>query len=310
MGCLRRHYCWQERCAACWSGRRSSGLSPDRGRHNAQIIKASTTDAATVNHCICCAEQLEMVEARNRERYRYHLYLFCQAHQYCLAARPVVEEESDLATVVVRLSHFMQGGVQMAKILAASDEVVTEIFEYKQVIDYPDDYEAWQRDAAWIRKGSTDLTEADCLAIRQHADYNWKSLKWIHLCRVTNGGCPSGCRDHAHSLDIAKDNTRTMLGKGLLTALAYRWKHMDVALKYFLRGRLMYCILPRILAKMWTPKAIREAEQQADEMGMENLTFAAKTTVKASSILRYFDRDPDAKGLVRVYRFERRTTAS
>ena len=264
------------------------------------INKLMTNDAAIVNDCICRAEQSEMVAARSATRYRCHVDIHCQAHQWCLTTRPVIEEESDLATIIVRLSHLMQGGLKMDKILEACDALVTDIFEYKEVIDYPEGYDEWQRDAEWILEGSSDLTEADCLAIRQHGNSNWKTLKWIHYCKVL-GQCPSGCRDAAHSLEIAKVLARTFFSMGLPVALAYRWKHMDTALKFMLRGRLFYSMLPRILARVWTPKAIRDAEAEADEMGLENLTFTAQTAVKASTVLRYFDRDADGKGLVRTY---------
>ena len=71
------------------------------------ISKAGVCDDASVNRCMTCAEQRDMVAQRTSELFRLHFDLKCQSHQCCLVARPALETCGDLATVITRLSHIL-----------------------------------------------------------------------------------------------------------------------------------------------------------------------------------------------------------
>ena len=173
----------------------------------------------------------------------------------------------------------------------------SEIFEYRVVHVLPLEHEEHRADASWVLKHSIachDITEEDAAAIMAHDNSAWTDPLYRHLC--LSGGGPSKCTDAEDAKRIAKNLTRTLLGGGMREALAYRWKAMDHGLAFLARGRAAHELLPRALQRMWSPRDIAKAREEAEvALNTDELSFATKSAVNAGSVLRFFTNDPGAK---------------
>ena len=267
------------------------------------IIQISTNDAAGVNECVTHIEQHELIARRGDGRYRLHLDLHCQGHQGCLVTRPVYESAAvgDLATIIVRLGHILEGAKNMDLLLKASDAVIDDIFEYRPVHSLPAEANAWRQDAQWVlesSKAAGDLSDKVMEAKVQHDNCDWKGARYIHDHKI--GDCPSGCTGEDDGKEKAKMLTRAGLATGCPIGLLYRWKHMDAAQAFLHRGRGEHEILPLSLQRMWSKTALDEAALVLEMANnVDELSFATRAAAKASSVLRFLDADIGGRLLMR-----------
>ena len=290
-----------------WSGSSFSdaeGVLKDTIAEIPVILRLSTNDAATTNHCINAAEEEEhAASCVENQCYRLHLRMHCLGHQAALLTRPAGRSCGDLCTVLVRLGHILQGGRQLTKFHKALDAETDASFDFRPVLRLPAESRPWRRRARWMMTSSLisyDLTEEDTLAIMNFFNGDWREPTMRHYC-LGQASCPAGCRDEEHAREQARAFTRMALGMGLVVPLEYRWKGMEKASGWALRGRALHDIMPRALARMWTRKQLLDAEGQAAAVAdVGELSFQAKTALKANSVMRSFQSDPGNRLLVKM----------
>ena len=92
-----------------------------------------------------------------------------------------------------------------------------------------------------------------------------------------------------------------LLGKGFAVPLAYRWKGMERAAAWWMRGRGLAQVAARAIRDMFSSKDIAAAEAQIVGAGsVSDLSFQVKTNVKPGAVLRSIDND---KKCVELYQF-------
>ena len=264
------------------------------------ILKLATNDAAITNDCLTRHEQDAARLATREDHIRAHLDLYCQGHQSCLLTRPVVDNMSDYGTCIIRLGHILSHSGDTSNMLAACGRHLDSTFEYIECLELPAEHVDWRRKSEWIMRSSLasrDITEEDIQRILDHDNSDWEEKIYLHYHLVI--GCPCGCIDAADSLRMAKENTRLSLGMDMDVGLQYRWKHMDRALSYVVRGRGEHDILLFALCLMWIPRDLIDAEALvAAAENVDDLGYQVKKRAKASTVIRCFKNDSDRKVLI------------
>ena len=290
----------------CWTGSSVGARfhSAELQGHMARIpviFSLATTDAASNMECVSAAEEREHNAACvPGQAMRLHFRQRCCAHQCCLLTRPAAKSCGDLATVLVRLSHLLQGAKQLKDFHAALDQEVDASFRYVPVLRLPRGIERqfpeWIMDASRI---AFDLTPEDCQQLLQFFNGSWHDEEMTHYCLQES--CPAGCQGESHSRQLAREHVRMAIGMGFTPPLEYRWKGMERACGWALRARGLHRVLDRALARMWSKKQIADAEREAEELGdAAELSYAGKAAIKANSVMRSFAADPQAKLLVKI----------
>ena len=212
----------------------------------------------------------------------------------------MLESMPDLPSTITRLGHILAGGRQKRFFDDAIGKVIDQIFDFRLVQQLPPEHAAWRESAAWVLQASAcsmDLSPIDIENILAHANGRWQDARYTHWCLGSR--CPSGCRDAAHSKQLAKDLAKVSL-PGCPLALLYRWKHMDRALGFLARGVAQNGLLPRALRLMWSQQAVDQAAAEAENaLSIDELPYTTKTTVKAGAVLRYFHNHPDSMDVYR-----------
>ena len=172
------------------SGQTGTFLDPERKADSILkdmfcITKLFSWDASNVNFCVCGEEGRQICLQRETRKFRFANDVACQCHQACLITRPCYEAVPDLPTIVTRLSHILKGAKSNARFLKALDQVIDDHFEYIPVLRFPEGYDQWQQESKWCLEASVaamDLTDADTVVIRQHANGPWSNRAYKHFC--------------------------------------------------------------------------------------------------------------------------------
>ena len=236
------------------------------------------------------------------DKFAAHIDVHCQAHQACLVTRPVCESLGDTCAIVTRLSHVLTSARAARDFNDVLDRHVENIFSYQEVFQLPANAAEWRAAssvALAYSKAAGDMSEEDCAYLQNHDNSDWSEPKWVHY-HLVGGRCPIGCLDKDDSLLKAKAIARTAYSRGPAEALLYRFKNVDKAWSYAMRGRSQHDILYWALAQLFTQKELDEGEQlveAANAIEGNEAPFWAKTAAKAKSILRSFLLDPGGKTL-------------
>ena len=121
------------------------------------------------------------------------------------------------------------------------DGHVDATYRHFPCLELPPEAREWGRYSKWVMDTSMvafDLTPEDAELALAFFKSNWLDKRPTHYHLY--GSCPFGCRDEAHGLEIAKKHGRTLLAMGLVIALEYRWKGMERAAAWALRGRVCF----------------------------------------------------------------------
>ena len=269
------------------------------------ICKLCTTDSATSMLCVSAQEERWCAaDSTPGQKIRLHFGTPCMAHQACLLTRPCYQACGDLSTSVLRLGHILGSARQFSAFLRCLDQEIDSSYEHVPVFSYPDEMQTWRRYSMWIMTASQaaqDLIPEEVEQIVNHFNGKWEpGSTYKHYCR--HNACPSKCRDAEDGKAKARANMRLALSRGMVLALLYRWKGMDQAGAWALRGRGLCDILLRSLLRMFSKKSLEEADAIASTTeDLSQLSHAVKSAVKASSVIRSFRSDPDNRLLVRLH---------
>ena len=122
----------------------------------------------------------------------------------------------------------------------------------------------------------------------------------IHYSLI--GRCPFKRKSPAQAKATAKEIARLSFGKGMGIALLYRWKNIERSNAYVMRARGQHDILTKALRAFFSKRSCEQAEAAAEAaQDPEALPWATKDTVKASSVIRMFEKDVDKRASIRVH---------
>ena len=139
--------------------------------------------------------------------------------------------------------------------------------------------------------GCRDLMEPEAEEFLVFWNSNWSTGRPTHWCCVD---CRFGCdNDRAKSLKVALRICHMgITRKGIPIALEYRMKYMHEANAKILRCRVFFDILPKALVRMYPVQHRRRALQlQQELLPGQQLGFAGKNAVRASSVLDFFENE-------------------
>ena len=121
----------------------------------------------------------------------------------------------------------------------------------------------------------------------------------MHLC--LDAGCLAGCVAYEESLNNCKLVCRITIGRLMPEGLLYRWKEMDRCLAYTERGRKHLDLLLGVLRRMWSKKDLDDAVRLGELCpDISILAGETKTKIKANSVLKAFEADPNGNLVVKA----------
>ena len=147
-----------------------------------------------------------------------------------------------------------------------------------------------------------DLSTDDAETVMKFFNGDWsKSGVYTHYC-LGRRRCPFQCDGAAGGKLQATTMARLALGMGLVVGLLYRWKGMERASGWALRGRALADILARSMQRIWRKKDLEAAEAEAARVGEGGeLSHTAATGLRANSVIRAFKADPHNNYLVKLH---------
>ena len=181
----------------------------------------------------------------------------------------------------------------MRNFVDCSDQDFDETYRHIPCLVLPAEASERRRYSKWVMDASMvamDMTPEDAELALEFFNSDWLGKRPTHYCLY--GSCTFGCRDEAHGLEIAKKHGRTSLGMGLVVALEYRWKGMERAAAWALRGRGLFDVLDFTLLLMFKVKDLEAAEAYCEAIGNGEISFQVKTAIKANSLINSFASDP------------------
>ena len=175
-------------------------------------------------------------------------------------------------------------------------DIVDSCFEYRLVEDFPVEHASWQAYAASILEKAApamDLTPEQVKLILQADNGDWTKSQLFHYC-LSRNRCPLGCNGcRRRSLQIFKGLVFLTICSRMEKALCYRWKGMEKANAWALRGRKQHDLLGRGLHKTWPARVLRQAEVAAGSIAEDSLPDAIKHAVRASRCIQNLAADED-----------------
>ena len=208
-----------------------------------------------------------------------------------------------MSTITVRLGHVLSGSRNLERLLTCCDQYIDKIYDHREVLALPPRAAEWRTRNEWILKQSNvqnGLELDDICQICDHDNGDWGTDRYCHYHLVDR--CPSECLDAADGKRIAKLRLRQSLGMGMEVALLYRWKHMDRAMGFMLRGRAEHDILRHGLQLMYTSREVEEAEALVQQAANpDELPWQTKKAMKAGSVIRAFRNDVRAELLNKAF---------
>lgn len=218
----------------------------------------------------------------------------CCTHSAVLGMKPVFQSLGDVPGTLVRLGHLLESGRNAGNYYQAVMDEIESDFHYDEVAIMPPEAAAWHsaaRKVLEMSRPALNLTPEDEEAILAADNGNWAEKTVRHLC-LNAGRCPLKCNgSRVRSLANVKPRVALSICGRLEIALTYRWKGFEKANAWCYRGRKQHDLLLRGLKRLWKPKAIRDAEEQAALLGPENVPDNIKRTVRAASVITNFSKN-------------------
>ena len=270
------------------------------------IVMLSTNDAAPTNVNIRAFEEQNCQTSTVRgSQWRFHFDLSCLGHQVTLPARAAASLTGDLDTILVRLGHVLSTSTQTSKLLRACDAEVDQWYEHKHALALPTD-EDYIRERSHFHMllrasmVSMDFDELDAQDVFDFFNGSPSSLEITHICLRGHSICRFGCDSPEDGKRKAKLCVRKCVGTGPVLALAYRWQGMERACGWLARCRAPHDILARAMRRMWSKSDMEKAQELVDRANnVQDLSFEVKTTINASSILRFCDQDKHGEQVIK-----------
>ena len=206
-----------------------------------------------------------------------------------------MEQFEDVPSQRVRMGHLLESSTTLK---AMVDNVLHDIddqFQFKQVFEYPDNFDEWQRHHQSILKltrCTLDMTQEDEKELLLVDNGDWTIKERIHWHKY--GVCQCG------GSNAAKQKMRTSalksMGSGSGLPLLYRWKGFERSGAWCHINRSIHNQLDHALRRVFTKKNCDDAEEEARaaEARGDVVDHAVGHKVRAARVLKFFDRDPAA----------------
>jgi len=260
------------------------------------------------NDCVTCLEERAMeinMDLGLRDVAEFgemsFLPLNCCAHSCVLANKPLIQAEK-VDGPLQKMANILDNGKRHNDLEQKMRRLIAADFEYIPVAEYPPDVVENMAEARYIlllTRAARDLTEADERLIVVADTGSWKSHIVKHHCLPN---CPLECNGSKEkSLTQVTAVIILSVGGTCVKAVLARWKNVERALAFGLRGRRQHDLLGRSFQECYTKAVVdRALKDLAKAVDAAEEDFGARANVRGGDVCTFFLSDPEGKRLEKV----------
>ena len=191
------------------------------------------TDSLTANLSVAGMEQSRFQTRGTDGSISCQAFSFCMHHQGCLAKKPIILAAEGLATNLVRMAHASKTTLFRSRLANSLDALARQAVRM-EVVEVPLSAKVDQNRAV-LNLCSSDLQNSDGQElILSMLNNDWgcplNNGSLLHFCK------PNCCKTKEDFQFKMRQALEVAFGNIFETPLLYRWKHIDSALAYVIRG--------------------------------------------------------------------------